>query len=378
MKKGYTTGSCAAAATKAAAKAALSGNFDVYSNIMTPNGIELSLEIVEKKLELHQASCAIKKDSGDDPDVTNGALVYSKVSLIKEKIYSKYKLEKSTVDLGDGILLIGGIGIGHITKPGLACSIGEPAINPMPRQMIKEVVLDEKNKWGYEGFVLVEISIPDGVFLGEKTFNPKLGIVGGISVLGTTGIVEPMSEQALVDTIKVEMSVCKATGSDLVVITPGNYGKDFLKSNTKVSESITVKCSNFIGDAFKFADEYGFRKVIFSGHLGKLVKVAGGVMNTHSKYGDGRMKIMAHHGKLCGADDNCLEKIKDCVMVDEAIRIFKEANLKDKVMASLLNSIENQVKIRIKDAEIGVIVFTNKYGILAKSGNVDRLLNEEN
>lgn len=377
MKKGYTTGSCAAGATKAALTALLNGKFEKSVSLVTPNGTDLNLKILDAKLEKHQGICAIEKYSGDDPDVTNGALVYGKVRLIKQEEYEKLKEKKSTVDLGDNILLTGGIGIGHITKPGLACKVGEPAINPTPRQMIKNEVIKLKDAKGYDGYMTIEISIPKGVELAQKTFNPKLGITGGISVLGTTGIVEPMSEQALVDTIKVEMSVCKASGSPLVVITPGNYGKVFLKSSTEIKENITVKCSNFIGDALDFAEEMAFEKVILSGHMGKLVKVAGGIINTHSKYGDRRMEIMAIHGKKMGASDQCLDEIKECVMVDEAIRIYEEFGIKEKVMQSILHSIEDQVKSKIKRAEVGVIVFSNKYGILAQSSHIDRLLNEE-
>lgn len=377
MKKGYTTGSCSAAATMAAIEASLNRKFNDYVTLKTPNGEILNLEVLEKKLTNCGASCAIMKNSGDDPDVTNESLVFSEVKLIDEDEFKNLKALKENIELENRIILKGGQGVGKITKPGLACDIGEPAINPVPRKMIGKCALEAMQAYEYEGFVEITIAIPAGISLAEKTFNPKLGIIGGISVLGTTGIVEPMSEQALVDTIKVEMNVCKASKSDLVVITPGNYGKYFLKNSSKLSEDIIVKCSNFIGDALIFAQDLNFKKVILSGHLGKLIKVAGGVMNTHSKYGDRRMEIIMEHALRCGADSYVLEKISQCVMVDEAVRILDVSGIKDVTMEAILESIVYEMKKKITNADVGVIIFTNKYGLLACSDNIDRLLDEE-
>ncbi len=221
MRRGYTTGSCAAAAACGAAQALLSGGEKQPEEIrlMTPKGIEVRIPVenVEINPEENRAVCSVRKDSGDDPDVTNRAIVCAEVFLRKEA--------------EPPVRIDGGEGVGRVTKPGLACKVGEAAINPVPRKMIQQEVRKVMKAFDCRGGLDVIISIPDGKRLAEKTFNPKLGIVGGISVLGTTGIVEPMSEQALIDTIKVEINVAKATGVSYLVLTPGNYGETFLKES---------------------------------------------------------------------------------------------------------------------------------------------------
>ncbi|MEG0919014.1 MAG: cobalt-precorrin-5B (C(1))-methyltransferase CbiD [Anaerovoracaceae bacterium] len=365
LKKGYTTGTCAAAATQGAVAAALTGVFPEKVKVVTPNNTELNLKLLYKKKIRNIFRCAVRKYSGDDPDVTAGALIYAYVSLIEDNL--------------DRIILKGGKGVGTVTKPGLACKVNEPAINPVPRKMIINEARDIKNKMGFSGSIEITIVVPKGRELAKKTFNPKLGIVGGISILGTSGIVEPMSEQALIDTIKVELNVRKAEGKNSICITPGNYGQAFLKSNTVISEEDTVKCSNFIGDALLFVKEMGFKEIIFSGHLGKLVKVAGGVMNTHSKYGDRRMEIISNHLEKLGADEAIRNKIKNCVMVDDAIDILESLGFKEKLMKALLISIEDNVtKVLGKNINVGVITFSNKYGLLIKSSSVDGIIERMN
>lgn len=365
LKKGYTTGTCAAAATQGAVAAALTGVFPEKVKVITPNNTELNLKLLYRKKTNKVFRCAVRKYSGDDPDVTSGALIYSYVSLIDDNL--------------DRIILKGGKGVGRVTKPGLACNINEPAINPVPRKMIINEARDIKDKIGFKGSIEVTIVVPKGEELAQRTFNPKLGIIGGISILGTSGIVEPMSEQALIDTIKVELNVRKAEGKSSICITPGNYGQSFLKSNAVISEEDTVKCSNFIGDALTFVKEMDFKEIVFSGHLGKLVKVAGGVMNTHSKYGDRRMEIINNHLEELGADKSIIKKIENCVMVDDAIDILDSLGFKEKLMKALLVSIEANVrKVVGNDIEVGIITFSNKYGLLIKSENVDEIIERMN
>lgn len=397
LKKGFTTGSCATATTKAALTHILEGHEISKINIITPNGTELLLDVVLNEIceegNTKKASYYIKKYSGDDPDITNGTFILSQVRLIdirdkskdiasvKKSMEESYeKDERAFVWLNDKLVLVGGKGVGRITKKGLACDVGEPAINPIPRRTIKDTVETLVRDNAYDGIVEVMISVPAGEVLALSTFNSKVGIVGGISILGTTGIVEPMSEKALVDTIEVETRVVCSTGTDTVVITPGNYGKDYLKNETLISENIVIKCSNFVGEALTFVSKYNnIKKVIFSGHLGKLVKVAGGILNTHSKYGDGRMEIIWEHTKPFVLGDIMLchtlkKNIMESVMVDEAIRHLREVNLDGKVLESLLKSIENVIKNKIFETreevyemEVGVIIFSNKYGLLIES-----------
>ena len=213
LRLGYTTGSCAAAAAKAAAWMLLSGSKKESIRLLTPKGMELALAVENIHLSPDCVRCAIRKDSGDDPDITRDTLIYAEVR------------KTETV----GIVIDGGQGIGRVTKPGLDQPVGAAAINSVPRRMIRENVEEVCGLFGYTGGLHVMISAPDGETLAKKTFNPRLGIEGGISILGTTGIVEPMSEQALVDTIHVELRQRRESGADYVLLAPGNYGADYIK-----------------------------------------------------------------------------------------------------------------------------------------------------
>ena len=195
LRKGYTTGTCAAIAAKAAVKMIFTGEKVYRESVLTPKGITITTDIQDISFTENSARCAVVKDGGDDPDVTTGAFIYAEVILCE----------------GSDIVIDGGEGVGRVTKPGLWQAVGEAAINKVPRQMIRDAVKRETLKHGYNGGIKIVISVPEGEKLAKKTFNPRLGIIGGISILGTSGIVEPMSEQALIDTIAVEMKVAKAT-----------------------------------------------------------------------------------------------------------------------------------------------------------------------
>ena len=284
LRYGYTTGSCAAAAAKAAAWMLLTGKRKNTISLVTPKGIPLSLQVEDIRMEEDFVSCAIRKDSGDDPDVTNGTLVYARVS------------RRGTPE----IAIDGGFGVGRVTKKGLDQPVGNAAINSVPRKMIRENLEEVLSLTDADCGLDVLISVPDGERLAKQTFNPRLGIVGGISVLGTTGIVEPMSEKALVDTIRVELNQRRAGGADYVLLTPGNYGCDFIRAGLNLRPEWAVQTSNFIGQSLDICRELGFRGALLVGHIGKLVKVGGGMMNTHSKYGDCRMEILAAHAGKAG------------------------------------------------------------------------------
>jgi cobalt-precorrin-5B (C1)-methyltransferase len=254
---GYTTGSCAAAAAKASAEMLLSGEEIRQVRLLTPKGIELYLELEEIMRKKSEVSCAVRKYSGDDPDVTNGILVYATVQKVEKK--SKINSENS-VDLSEKINLDGGVGIGRVTKPGLEQKIGQAAINKVPRKMICEAVEEVCRKYEYTGNLQVRLSVPEGAEVAKKTFNPRMGIEGGISILGTTGIVEPMSEKALTDTIYLEMKMLKENGTDWCYVVPGNYGMDFLRVNKTLSPLPAARTASPIAaDVFPFpspADPY--------------------------------------------------------------------------------------------------------------------------
>ena len=218
MRLGYTTGSCAAAAAKGAAEMLLGGAALTEVSLMTPKGLLLHLELLDIRKEADAVSCAVRKDAGDDPDTTDGLLIYARV-------------ERGSRTQESRILLDGGKGVGRVTKPGLNQPVGAAAINSVPRAMIYREVEEASEKYDYEGKLKVTIFVPEGEETAKKTFNPRLGIEGGISILGTTGIVEPMSEQALVESIRVEMSQHVAQGEEYLLVTPGNYGAEYLKEH---------------------------------------------------------------------------------------------------------------------------------------------------
>ena len=221
--------------------------------------------------------------------------------------------------------------------------------------------------------VNVVISVPEGAALAAKTFNPRLGIVGGISILGTSGIVEPMSEEALLDSIRLEIRQRKALGDERLILAPGNYGMDFLQDAFGIGEERIVKISNFAGRALDAAAEAGFTEVLLAGHIGKLVKLAGGIMNTHSREGDGRAELMAACALRAGADGDTARAILDCVTTDGMLRILREKGLLDAAMESMARRIDLYVNARVKGLlTVGVLVFSEGYGPLCATAAAKR------
>lgn len=360
LRLGYTTGSCAAAAARAAAYMLLSGRRMDSVKLTTPGGQVLELKTEDPKWEGGTASCAVRKDAGDDPDVTNGALVYAAVSLAAEP----------------GVFIDGGIGVGRVTKPGLDQPVGAAAINSVPRRMIAENVREVMRLFDCPGLE-VTVSIPAGVELAKKTFNPRLGIEGGISVLGTTGIVEPMSEAALIGTIRAELSQRRALGHDGVLMTPGNYGAEFIRTSLGIDPGAAVQTSNFIGDALDICRALGFARVLLIGHIGKLVKLAGNMLNTHSKYGDCRMEIIAAHAGAAGAEAELIKRILDCAACDEAVRLLREADpsLARRALSSAADRAAANLRLRAGETvRAELMMFSKEYGVLGESDGARELL----
>jgi cobalt-precorrin-5B (C1)-methyltransferase len=359
LRCGYTTGSCATAAAKAAAVMLLTGERIEIVRIDTPKGIVLNLEPLEVILTDDYVCCAIRKDSGDDPDDTNGVLVYAKVEKTSEP----------------GIKLCGGIGVGTVTKPGLACSVGEPAINPTPRKMITSELTKVMEEVNYIGGLQVTIFIPEGVEIAKKTFNPRLGIVGGLSVLGTSGIVEPMSERALIETIHVEVKAQKARGNKNLLVFFGNYGEDYTRDVLKLDISDRVTCSNYVGELLDYAVFCGFETLLIIGHAGKLVKLAQGVMNTHSKYADCRTEVMALQAMLHGASKEVGQEIYDCLTTDEVTKVLKREGLFEPVMQEVAKKIDFYMQHRVHGKiKTGALMFSHVHGILGKTEFADELI----
>ncbi len=359
LRSGYTTGSCAAAAAKAATSMLLEGAIVNQVSLLTPKGVTLHLTIEDISMEKDSIRCAVRKDSGDDPDVTNGILVYAVVSRVQ----------------GNQITLDGGIGVGRVTLPGLWQKIGEAAINKVPRQMILQEVASVCEQKGYDGGLEVIIEIPEGIEIARRTFNPRLGIEGGISVLGTTGIVEPMSESALIDSIALEIKVKKANGQEILILTPGNYGADFLKETLHIDINKAVKCSNYVGEALDTAVEVGYKKILMVGHVGKFVKLAAGIMNTHSRQADARMEIFLANAALEGANLETLQAIEKAITTDEMISILKQAGYLEGVLERITNRIQFYVQHRVgTDIKIGIMVFSVEYGLLGQTEGTEDLI----
>lgn len=359
LRLGFTTGTCAALAAKAAATTLLSGTPCREAELLTPKGIRVAVPVVDMRLEEAAASCAVRKDAGDDPDVTDGILVYAEV--------------RKTA--GGQIVIDGGEGVGRVTRRGLDQPVGAAAINRVPRRMIEEAVAAVCEAYGYDGGLSVLITIPQGRALAERTFNPQLGIKGGLSVIGTTGIVEPMSAQALIDTIGTEMAVLAAEGAKDILLTPGNYGESFLAQNPHLALRPVVKCSNFIGEALDLAAQHGFRSVLLVGHVGKLVKLAGGVMDTHSKVADTRIEHLALHAVLAGGDAALAREVLACVTADEALDLLQAAGLKEPAMAALQARADGYLARRAGGMfTAGTAMFSFVHGLLGVSPAGEEIL----
>lgn len=368
MRYGFTTGSCAAAAAKAAAYMLLTGQPKKEITIETPKGILYRAQILDIRRGERAVSCAVEKDGGDDPDITTGARIYAKVFYLESGECGENGNAKE-----QKIAIEGGLGVGRVTRPGLDQPVGNAAINRVPREMIRKEVLEVCRAADHRGDLGVEISVPAGEKLCERTFNPRLGIVGGISILGTSGIVEPMSSQAILDTIRVELRQRREEGFDYVVISPGNYGLDFMRKQYGYDLDKSVKCSNFIGAAIDMAVELGFRKMLLTGHIGKLIKVAGGIMNTHSREADCRMELLAAVSIQERLESRLVYRILECATTEEAIPVLAESGKLQPVMDRIVERICDHMGRRSGGKlETDCILFANGVGELAKSREAEK------
>ena len=362
LRCGYTTGTCAAAASKAATAMLFSKEIMSSVSITTPNQTDLVIDVLNPQFSDNAASCSIEKDSGDDPDITNGILVSSKVTLCPDS---------------PDIIIEGGKGVGKVTKPGLDQAVGMSAINSVPRKMIKDSLNELAKEYNYTGGFHVVISVPKGEEIAKKTFNPELGIVDGISILGTTGIVEPMSAKALADSLRLEISVISAEGNDSILIFLGNFGKKFTEDDLNLLTKPGVMCSNLIDVALDSSVEYGFKNILLIGHIGKFVKLGIGMFNTHSHNGDGRIETLLSCALEAGASLEILREIQKCVTTNAVLDILYENGLLDSTMEILNGRIQHNIDRRIpSDINIGFVCFTNtgEYsGVLFESENVNEL-----
>ena len=420
LRCGYTTGTCAALAAQGAVRFLLTGSWKETEEIMTPKGILVAVSLEEKSSGDGWAECAVRKDAGDDYDVTNGILVYARAEFVKDKnFYQKVQMshlessesgaagekENPSLRLEDGsqqekekpdqqnaeysetlIEIDGGIGIGRVTKPGLDQPVGAAAINSVPRKMIRDAVYALLEEAGEFLPVSITISVPAGVEAAKKTFNPVLGIEGGISVLGTSGIVEPMSEEALVETIRTHLNVLRAEGRKWVIAVPGNMGAGFLKgylteqNKTSVGSmeafmNSLVTMSNFVGRTIDITAELGFSGIMIAGHMGKLVKIGNGIMNTHSREADGRMDTMLSCALSAGTEDlELLRKIQGSNTTDEVMDHLKQAGILDDTIKVFLKRAAWHLAHRSRaEVKTGMIVFGTKGEYLGETEDADMI-----
>ena len=359
LRCGYTTGSCAALAAMGAARLLLAGERPETLALVTPKGLQVEIQPSLCRLEGDAARCGVIKDAGDDPDVTNGIEISALVS----------KTER-------GIVIDGGRGVGRVMKSGLDQPVGSAAINSVPRKMILAAVESVCAACGYGGGLSVVIEAEGGEKIAQRTFNPQLGIVGGISILGTSGIVEPMSEQALLDTIALEIRQAKTANPERLILTPGSYGMDFLTARLPELRAIPrAKCSNFIGDAIDMTVLEGFSQLLLVGHIGKLVKLAGGIMNTHSSWADGRMDVLVTCGVLAGADTDTLKRLPDCVTADAAMDILEEGGYLEKTADILSQRMDSYLRARVKDSiPIAALAFSYKRQLQVRTALAEELI----
>ena len=365
-RRGYTTGSCAAAAAKASVNMLFTNKKIENINIDTPKGIPLTLKVKNVELKDKYVVCSIEKDGGDDIDATHTMDIFARAELISRD--------------DEEIIVTSGVGIGIVTKKGLSVEVGKPAINPVPMKMIRSEVskvLGENNKLlNKDKSLKITIFAPKGEEIAKKTFNPRLGIVGGISILGTTGIVEPMSEEGWKKSLSIELEMKKAQGMDKIILVPGNHGEEFIRDYLKIDMSNCVRMSNFVGYMLNEAKRLGFKKILMAGHIGKFIKISAGIFNTHSKVCDARSEIMIANLALMGADLDFLKEINECVTAEGAVGIIDKSNYTE-----IYNILCNKCKERAEeylneDIQVEVYMFRMDKSLLGKSKNADLLMED--
>ncbi|WP_293819981.1 cobalt-precorrin-5B (C(1))-methyltransferase CbiD [uncultured Parolsenella sp.] len=365
LRCGYTTGSCAAMAAQAATRGLLSGSVPARVGLVTPSGLRVDADVLDADVAEggSAARAAIRKDGGDDADSTDGMLVYARVG------------RAARAEGEPRVRIEGGRGIGIVRKPGLDQPVGAAAINSTPRRMIAEEVVRACDELGYDGGIDVVIYAPTGAEVGAKTFNPHMGVEGGISILGTSGIVRPMSERALVASIELEIRQKAAEGARDLVLVPGNYGADHVRELAELDGLAEVSFSNFLGEALDAAANHGFQRVLVVGHSGKLAKVAGGVMNTHSRVADCRCEIVCAHAAIAGASTACCRAIMSAATTDACMGILADEGLLEAVCRSLMDAIGEHIDHRAAGAfETGAIMFSKRYGEFGRTRGCNELI----
>lgn len=344
LKNGITTGTCAAAAAKAAILA-WQDEYPRSIEVITPQDRLLSVPIMAAGAYEMGGWAKVAKDAGDDPDITHGATIVVDVIILPET----------------GVEITAGEGVGTVTKPGLSVALGQPAVNPGPRRMIETAV---KQVLPPGRGARITISIPGGVELAKRTLNPILGIEGGLSIIGTTGIVEPMSEEAFKSSLTPQIDVVKALGYTSIVFAPGKIGQDIAVNRYKLPAEAVVQTSNFIGHMLAHAAACGMKQVLIFGHLGKVVKVAAGIFHTHNRVADARLETMAAYAASEGASQQAVKDILNCTTTEAAMIIVAENKLESIYPILAARASERAGRYVFHDLLVGTVIITLQGRIL--------------
>lgn len=349
LKGGYTTGACLAAGAKAGAMIMQGEDPGDRVDIVALDGTPLQIPIASVELLAHEVKVEIIKDAGDDPDITNGTSVFITFSFLTQEqqpVYGQSIVYKQ-------ILFEAGQGIGHATKPGLSLAVGEPAINPGPRQLvynsIKDIIGDK--------VCLVRVDIPAGTELATKTLNPVLGIEGGISVIGTTGVLRPMSEEAFKNSLVPQIEVAKAAGFTTQIFVPGKIGERIATSWGLPTEAM-VQTSNFIGFMLEAGADHGLERILLFGHIGKLAKVAAGVFHTHNRVGDARLEVLAAYSAAQGMPAEGVQRILQAVTTEEALPVIEEYGLQSVYQVIAARASYRAERLLFNRLQVGTVLVT--------------------
>ena len=339
-RRGYTTGSCATAASKAATYMLLTKKKIKTINIDTPKGIPLTLDVQNISLNNDYVECSIKKDGGDDIDATHTMDIYAKAEIIDR-------------ENGEDIIVCGGYGIGVVTKKGLSVEVGKAAINPTPMKMINYEIRK---------------------VIGED-ISATLGEGKSLKITISAPIVEPMSDEGWKKSLSIELKMKKEQGLDKIILVPGNHGEQFIREKLNLDMKYVVRTSNFIGYMLKEAQRMEYKKILMAGHIGKFIKLSAGIFNTHSKVADARSEILISNLALMKAPYDLLEKINECLTAEEAVEVINENNYTE-----FYDKVSNKCRYKVKqylgddDTEVEVIMFSMDKTLLGKSDNTDSLV----
>lgn len=373
-RRGYTSGSCACGATKAALIMHLEKRNINEVRIGTPKGVDLDLKIDNISRGKDWVQCSVKKDGGDDIDATHGMDIFARLELVQADQVPDFRSDLDS----DYLFITSGQGIGRVTKKGLDIRAGRPAINRVPLNMILKVVQETLDEAGLDIYdylggrkILVTIFAPQGQEIAKRTFNSNLGIEGGISIIGTTGIVDPMSDEGWKKALSAELAIKRAQGRETIILVPGNIGRDIMAKSYGADLDGIVKMSNFIGYMLMETKRLGFKRVIVGGHIGKLIKLSGGITNSHSRVADARREIMVANLALLGAPLELLKEVDACLSTDAMVDIIRKAGY-SQVFKVLADKAASKAKVYMRlgqedHIDIEVYLFSMDGSLLAKS-----------